>query len=143
MAIKRRGSATWQGGFKDGKGALTTESGALKDYPHGCSTRFEDTRGSNPEELIGAALAGCFTMALSLNLGESNLTADHLEATADVSLEKVEGGFSIPAIHLTLKGRVPGADEKTFKDLAEKTKAGCPVSKLLIARITLDATLVG
>ncbi len=142
MAIKKHGSATWTGGLKDGKGAFTTESGALKDYPFGFASRFEGVRGSNPEELIGAALAGCFNMVMSLLLGESKLTADHLETTAEVSLEQVDGGFAITAIHLTLEGKVPGIDQAAFEELAAKGKAACPVSKVLKAEITLDATLV-
>jgi lipoyl-dependent peroxiredoxin len=142
MVIKRRGSAVWQGGIKDGKGAISTESGALKAYPYGFASRFEGQRGSNPEELIGAAHASCFTMALSLILGEAKLTAEQMETTAEVTLAQVEGGFAIPAIHLTLKAKVPGADQATFEALAAKAKAGCPVSKLFKAEITLDATLL-
>ena len=142
MKIKRHGSAAWQGGIKDGKGSISTESGALKTYPYGFASRFEGQRGSNPEELIAAAHASCFTMALSLILGEAKLTAEQLDTTAEVTLESVEGGFAITAIHLTLKGKVPGADQATFESLAAKAKAGCPVSKLLKAEITLDATLL-
>jgi osmotically inducible protein OsmC len=142
MKIKRKGSAAWQGGIKDGKGLLSTESGALSDYPYGFSSRFEGQRGSNPEELLGAAHAGCFTMALSLILGEAKLTAERMDTTAEVSLESVEGGFAITAVHLTLRARVPGADAATFAELAAKAKAGCPVSKLFKAEITLDAALV-
>ena len=142
MKIKRHGSAAWQGGIKDGKGSISTESGALKTYPYGFASRFEGQRGSNPEELIAAAHASCFTMALSLILGEAKLTAEQLDTTAEVTLESVEGGFAITAVHLTLKGKVPGADQATFESLAAKAKAGCPVSKLLKAEITLDATLL-
>ena len=142
MVIKRRGMAAWQGGVKDGKGAISTESGALKAYPYGFASRFEGQRGSNPEELIGAAHAACFTMALSLILGEANLTAENMETTAEVSLAQIEGGYAISAIHLTLKARVPGTDQATFEALAAKAKAGCPVSKVLKADITLAATLV-
>jgi osmotically inducible protein OsmC len=142
MKIKRKGSAVWQGGIKDGKGALSTESGALNAYPYGFASRFEGQRGSNPEELIAAAHAGCFTMALSLILGESKLTAEHMETTAEVILEQVEGGYAITAVHLALKAKVPGADQATFAQLTAKAKAGCPVSKLLKAEITLDAALV-
>ena len=141
MVIKRRGTAAWQGGIKDGKGAISTESGALTAYPYGFASRFEGQLGSNPEELIGAAHAACFTMALSLILGEANLTAEHMETTAEVSLARLEGGYAIPAVHLTLKATVPGADQVTFESLAAKAKAGCPVSKLLRAEITLSATL--
>src|SRR5277367_3330418 len=142
MKIKRKGSAAWKGGIKDGKGTISTESGALKDYPYGFASRFEGQRGTNPEELIGAAHAGCFTMALSLILGEAKLTAEQMDTTAEVTLEQVEGGYAITAVHLTLKAKVPGADQATFEKLAGMAKAGCPVSKLLKAEITFDATLV-
>jgi lipoyl-dependent peroxiredoxin len=141
MKIKRKGSATWQGGLKDGRGAISTESGALSAYPYGFASRFEGQRGTNPEELIAAAHAGCFTMALSLILGQANLTAEQMDTTAEVTLEQVEGGYAITAVHLTLKAKVPGADAATFERLAATAKAGCPVSKLLKAEITLDATL--
>lgn len=141
MTIKRKGAATWSGGLKDGKGAISTESGALNSYPYGFATRFEGQRGSNPEELIGAAHASCFTMALSLILNEAGLTAEKLDTTAEVTLEKLQDGFSITSIHLQLRGKVPGADEPRFKELAGKAKAGCPVSKLMKANITLDASL--
>jgi osmotically inducible protein OsmC len=140
MKIKRHGSAVWRGGFKDGKGAISTESGALKDYPYGFSSRFEGQRGSNPEELIGAAHAACFTMALSNILGEAKLTAEQMDTTAEVALEQVDGGFAITSVHLVLKAKIPGADQPTFDELV--AKAGCPVSKLLKAEITLDATLL-
>jgi lipoyl-dependent peroxiredoxin len=143
MKITRTGSAAWQGGLKDGKGTLTTESGALKEYPYGFASRFEGQRGSNPEELIAAAHAGCFTMALSLILGEAKLTAERMDTTAKVSLEQVEGGYAITEVHLALKATIPGADQATFEKLAAKAKAGCPVSKLLKAEITLEATLTG
>jgi len=136
------GSAVWSGGIKDGKGAISTKSGALRDYPYGFASRFEGKPGTNPEELIGAAHAGCFTMALSLILGEAKLTAEHMETKADVTLEKQSDGFAITAVHLVLKAKVPGADDAKFQELANKAKAGCPVSKLLNAKITLDAALV-
>jgi osmotically inducible protein OsmC len=142
MKINRSGSAQWQGGLKDGKGAISTESGALNAYPYGFATRFEGVPGTNPEELIGAAHAGCFTMALSLILGEAKLTAERMDTTAKVTLEEVEGGFAITAVHLTLKAKIPGADQATFEKLAGMAKAGCPVSKLLKTEITLDAALV-
>ena len=142
MKIKRRGSASWKGGLKDGRGSITTESGALQAYPYGFASRFEGQRGTNPEELIGAAHAGCFTMALSLILGEAKLVADQMDTSAEVTLEQVEGGFAITAIHLTLKAKIPGTNQATFEQLAAKAKAGCPVSKLMKAEITLDATLV-
>jgi osmotically inducible protein OsmC len=142
MKIKHTGSASWQGGIKDGKGSLSTESGALKAYPYGFASRFEGQRGSNPEELIAAAHAGCFTMALSKILGEANLTAQQMDTSAEVTLEKLDSGFAITTVHLTLKAKVPGTDQATFAALAAKAKAGCPVSKLLKADITLEATLV-
>ena len=135
------GSAKWQGGIKDGKGAISTKSRALSDYPYGFASRFEGKPGSNPEKLIGAAHSACFTMALSLILGEAKLTATEMHTSAKVTLEQVEGGFAITAVHLTLKAKIPGTDQKTFEELAGKAKAGCPVSKVLKANITLDATL--
>ena len=135
------GSAKWQGGIKDGKGAISTKSGALSEYPYGFASRFEGKPGSNPEELIGAAHAACFTMALSLILGEAKLTATEMNTTAKVTLEQVEGGFAITAVHLTLKAKIPGTDQKTFEELANKAKAGCPLSKVIKATITLDAKL--
>ena len=137
----KHGKAVWAGGIKDGKGAISTESGALTDYPYGFASRFEGKPGTNPEELIGAAHAGCFTMALSLILGEAKLTATTMETKATVTLEKDGDGFSITAVHLTLTATIPGTDQATFEELAGKAKAGCPVSKLLKANITLDATL--
>ena len=142
MKIDRKGSAVWQGGLKDGKGAITTESGALTAYPYGFASRFEGVKGTNPEELIAAAHAGCFTMALSLILGEAHLTAEKMETSAKVTLEQVEGGFAITAVHLTLQAKIPGTDQATFEKLTGMAKAGCPVSKLLKADITLDATLL-
>jgi lipoyl-dependent peroxiredoxin len=136
------GSAKWQGGIKDGKGAISTRSGALKDYPYGFASRFEGKPGSNPEELIGAAHAACFTMALSLILGEAKLTAEQMETRADVALEKQGEGFAITSVHLSLTAKIPGADNAKFQELAAMAKAGCPVSKLLNTRITLDATLL-
>lgn len=136
------GSAVWSGGLKDGKGAISTKSGALKDYPYGFASRFEGKPGTNPEELIGAAHAGCFTMALSLILGEAKLTAEKMETQADVTLTKQADGFAITAVHLTLKAKIPGVDNAAFQELAAKAKAGCPVSKVLNAKITLDAALV-
>ncbi len=120
--MKTNGSAVWQGGIKDGKGAISTKSGALKAYPYGFSSRFEGKPGTNPEELIGAAHAGCFTMALSLILGEAKLTAEHMETTAEVTLDKVSDGFAITAVHLTLRAKVPGADKAKFEELAAKAR---------------------
>jgi lipoyl-dependent peroxiredoxin len=142
MKIKRRGSAAWKGGLKDGRGSVSTESGALQAYPYGFASRFEGQKGTNPEELLAAAHAGCFTMALSLILGEAKLVADQMDTSAEVTLEQVEGGFAVTAVHLTLKAKIPGTDQATFAELAAKAKAGCPVSKLFKAEITLDASLV-
>ncbi len=143
MKIIRTGSAVWSGGLKDGRGALSTQSGALKDYPYGFASRFEGVPGSNPEELLGAAHAGCFTMALSLILGEAGLAAERMETTARVALEQVDGGFAITSVQLTLRARIPGADEAQFRELADKAKANCPVSKLFNTEVTLDAALEG
>ncbi len=135
------GTAVWRGGLKDGKGAISTKSGALQDYPYGFASRFEGKPGTNPEELIGAAHAGCFTMALSLILGEAGITAEEMNTKADVTLEKLADGFAITKVHLTLRAKIPGTDNAKFQELAAKAKAGCPVSKLLKAEITLDAAL--
>lgn len=142
MKINRHGSAQWQGGIKDGKGTISTESGALKNYPYGFASRFEGLPGTNPEELLAAAHASCFTMALSLILGEAKLTAERMETSAKVTLEQVEGGYAITAVHLKLEAKIPGSDQETFEKLAGMAKAGCPVSKLFKADITLDATLL-
>lgn len=141
MQIKRTGSAIWSGGLKDGRGSISTQSRALSEHPYGFASRFEGVAGTNPEELLGAAHAGCFTMALSLMLGEAGLTAERMETTATVVLEKGTEGFSIPSIHLALKAKIPGADDKQFQELAARAKAGCPVSKLFKAEISLDAQL--
>jgi osmotically inducible protein OsmC len=137
------GTAVWSGGIRDGKGAISTKSGALKDYPYGFASRFEGKPGTNPEELLGAAHAGCFTMALSLMLGEAGMTAEKMETQADITLEKQDKGFAITSVHLTLKAKIPGADDAKFQELANKAKAGCPVSKLFNTKITLEASLVG
>jgi osmotically inducible protein OsmC len=139
--IKRKGSAVWSGGLKDGKGTVSTQSGVLNQSQYGFNTRFEDGPGTNPEELLAAAHAGCFTMALSAQLGEAGMTAQKLETTATVSLDKVDGGFAIPAVHLELVATIPGASEAAFQEAARKAKEGCPVSKLFNANITLDAKL--
>jgi osmotically inducible protein OsmC len=141
MKILRRASAMWQGGLKDGKGSISTDSGALRMYPYGFASRFEGLPGTNPEELLGAAHAGCFTMALTLILGQANLKAERLDTQAEVTLEQVEGGYAISAVHLTLKATIPGASQATFDELAGLAKANCPVSKVLNAKITMTATL--
>ncbi|MFS0825108.1 OsmC family protein [Pseudomonas phoenicis] len=140
--MKKTASAVWQGGIKDGKGTISTQSGSLKENPYGFNTRFEDVPGTNPEELIGAAHAGCFSMALSLMLGEASLTPERIDTKAEVTLEKQGEGFAITAVHLILKAKVPGATEEQFKEIANKAKEGCPVSKVLNAKISLDASLV-
>ncbi|SEO88004.1 OsmC family protein [Aquisalimonas asiatica] len=141
--MKRSANAEWKGDLKQGKGVVSTESGALANVAYGFGTRFEDEKGSNPEELIGAAHAGCFSMALSGQLGESGLTPDSIRTTADVTLDKVDGGFAVTKVHLTVKAKVPGADQAAFDKAANNAKAGCPISKLLNAEITMDATLEG
>lgn len=141
MSNQRSGSAVWSGGLKDGKGSISTQSGAMKEVQYGFNTRFEDGPGTNPEELIGAAHAGCFTMALSGILAEAGLTAQKLDTKATVTLDKVEGGFAITKVHLTLLAIIPGADQAKFDEAAQKAKVNCPVSKLLNAEITLDAQL--
>jgi lipoyl-dependent peroxiredoxin len=142
MKIKRTGSASWSGGLKDGRGSISTESGALKEQPYGFAMRFEGVRGSNPEELIAAAHASCFTMALSLALEQAGFKATRMDTNAVVTLEQVEGGFSITASQLTLKAQVPNIDDAKFQSLAAGAKANCPVSKLLKAEISLDARLL-
>ena len=136
------GSAKWQGGIKDGKGAISSKSGALSDYPYGFASRFEGKQGTNPEELLGAAHAGCFTMATSLMLGEAGFTADEMNTTAQVTLEQDSGGFTITHVALTLRAKIPNIDEAKFQEITAKAKAGCPVSKLLKTEISLDASLV-
>ncbi len=142
MSIVKKASAHWEGDLKSGIGSISTETGVLREAPYGFKARFEGGKGTNPEELIGAAHAGCFSMALSMILGDAGLTAESIDTTADVTLDQVEGGFAITAVHLTLKAKVPGATQEQFTELTNKAKEGCPVSKVLNATITLDATLV-
>lgn len=139
--MKRHASAHWQGGLKDGKGTVSTQSGVLEQQQYSFGTRFEDGKGTNPEELIGAAHAGCFSMALSMVLGESGMTAESIDTKATVSLDEVSGGFEISAIHLDLVAKIPGADQAEFEKAANAAKENCPVSKLMNATITLDAKL--
>ncbi|MGN0923365.1 OsmC family protein [Ectopseudomonas mendocina] len=139
--MKKTASAHWQGGIKDGKGTISTQSGVLKDSPYGFNTRFEDKPGTNPEELIGAAHAGCFSMALSKELGEAGMTAESIDTQAQVTLDKVDGGFEISTVHLSLRAKIPGADRAAFEKAVETAKTGCPVSKVLNAAITLEAVL--
>ena len=137
----RKASAVWNGGLKDGGGKISTDSGVLSDTQYSFSTRFEDGIGTNPEELIAAAHAGCFSMALSGQLGAAGMTAESINTTAAVRLEKLDSGFAITSVHLDVTARVPGADEAAFATAAANAKAGCPVSKLLNAEITMDARL--
>ena len=141
MKIKRKGSAAWQGGLKDGKGSISTESGVLKETQYSFSTRFENGVGTNPEELLAAAHAGCFTMALSGQLGARGMTAEKLETTATVTLAKDGEGFSITKSHLNLAARIPGADQAKFDEAVKAAETGCPVSKLFKAEITVTAHL--
>lgn len=141
MSIDKTASAHWEGGLKDGTGQISTQSGALTGQPYGFNTRFEGKPGTNPEELLGAAHAGCFTMALSMMLGEAGLTATALDTKATVSLDKKGEGFAITKIHLALTGTVPGANQAKFEEIATKAKEGCPVSQLFNTEITLSATL--
>ncbi len=139
--MDRAATAVWKGGFKDGKGTISTQSGVLKDTQYSFSSRFEQGIGTNPEELIGAAHAGCFTMALSHQLTEAGLKPDQLTTTASVTVEKKDDGFSITKVHLSVRAKVPGANKESFDKAANAAKVGCPVSKVLNATITMDATL--
>lgn len=142
MKISRTASAAWEGNIKEGTGVISTASGALKDQPYGFNTRFEDKQGTNPEELIGAAHASCYSMALSLNFTENGFIARQINTSAEVFLEKQDEDFVITKIHLTVTARVPGLDEETFASLAEKTRKECPVSKALNTDILLSAKLL-
>lgn len=136
------GTAKWQGGLKDGKGWISTKSGALSEQPYGFASRFEGKPGTNPEELIGAAHSGCFTMALSLILEQAGFKADEMNTKAEITLEKQGDGFAITKSHLTLRAKIPGIDAAKFKELAGMAEKGCPVSKVLNAQISLDASLL-
>jgi lipoyl-dependent peroxiredoxin len=139
--MKKKASAVWKGSVKEGGGVISSESGVLKDAPYGFNARFEGGKGTNPEELIGAAHAGCYSMALATMLGDAGLTPKKIETHAEVTLEKGDSGYEITRIHLSVVADVPGADAEKFKEIANKTKSGCPVSKLVKAEITLDAKL--
>ena len=139
--MKRKASAVWKGGLKDGKGSISTDSGVLSDTQYSFSTRFEDGNGTNPEELIGAAHAGCFSMALSGQLGNAGLTAESINTTATVTMEKTDAGFTVTEVHLDVTARIPGASEEAFNTAANNAKTGCPISRLLNAKITMDAKL--
>ncbi len=140
--MKRNGSAVWTGGLQDGKGHVSTASGALSSTPYNFRMRFEEEKGTNPEELVAAAHAACFSMALSLFLGEAGMTAESISTKATVSLDKVDGGFAVTSSHLETTVRIPNANKAAFEKAVETAKTGCPISKLLNAKITLDARLV-
>lgn len=139
--LKRKASAVWNGNLKEGKGRISTASGVLEDTQYSFSTRFEEGIGTNPEELIGAAHAGCFSMALSGQLTTAGFTADSINTTATVSMDKTDAGFTVTAVHLEVVARVPGIDQQGFETAANNAKAGCPISRLLKAEITMDARL--
>lgn len=141
MKINKSASAHWEGSLKEGKGYISTESGVLDNQPYGFNTRFESGNGTNPEELVGAAHAGCFSMALSMVLGEAGFTADSINTKAKVTLEQVAGGFAVTKVHLDVKASVPNASADDFKEAAETAKKNCPISKLLNADISMDAEL--
>jgi osmotically inducible protein OsmC len=139
--MQRTASAHWSGGLKDGKGAVSTQSGVLSNTQYSFSTRFENGAGTNPEELIAAAHAGCFTMALSAELGKAGMTADSIDTNAALTMEKTDAGFTITAVHLEVSAKIPGADPQKFDEAAISAKKGCPVSRVLNAAITMNARL--
>ena len=139
--MKRKGSAVWKGNLKEGKGTVSTGSELLVNAQYSFGTRFEEGKGTNPEELIAAAHAGCFSMALSAQLGNAGITPESISTTATLSLEKLEAGFTITAVHLEVVAKIPGADKAAFETAANNAKAGCPVSRVLNATITMDAKL--
>jgi lipoyl-dependent peroxiredoxin len=141
--MKRKASAVWQGGLKDGKGTISTESGVLSKTQYSFGTRFENGAGTNPEELVAAAHAGCFSMALSGQLGAAGMTAESIDTTATVTFDKLDAGWTITEVHLDVKARIPGADPAKFQTAANNAKTGCPVSRVLNAKITMDAKLEG
>jgi lipoyl-dependent peroxiredoxin len=141
--MKRSASAVWKGGLKDGSGTISTQSGVLAETQYSFGTRFEEGKGTNPEELIAAAHAGCFSMALSAQLNNAGQTAESIETEATVTLEKSDGGFSVTAVHLKVRAKVPGATPPDFQKAAEAAKTGCPISKLLKAEITMETRLAG
>jgi len=137
--MKRKSSAVWRGGLKEGKGSISTDSGVLQETQYSFSTRFENGIGTNPEELIGAAHAGCFAMAFSAELGKAGLTPESIHATATITLEKTDAGFTVTESHLDVTAKVPGADKNRVLEIANAAKAGCPISRLLNAKVTMDA----
>lgn len=141
--MKRSASAVWNGGLKDGKGTISTESGVLADTQYSFSTRFEEGKGTNPEELIAAAHAGCFSMALSAQLNNAGQTAERIQTEATVTLDKTSEGFTVTAVHLKVRAKVPGATPPDFEKAAQAAKTGCPISRLLKAEITMETKLEG
>jgi osmotically inducible protein OsmC len=141
--MKRKASAVWKGDLKSGKGTISTDSGVLSDTQYSFSTRFEDGVGTNPEELIAAAHAGCFSMALSAQLGNAGMVAESINTTATLTMEKLDAGWTVTAVHLDVTVRIPGADHTAFETAAKNAKEGCPISRLLNAKITMDAKLQG
>jgi osmotically inducible protein OsmC len=139
--MKRKASAIWRGGLKDGRGAISTESGTLKETQYSFSTRFENGVGTNPEELIAAAHAGCFSMAFSAELGKAGITPESIHSTATVTLEKTDAGFTVTQSHLDVTAKVPGADKSRVLEIANGAKAGCPISRVFKANITMDTKL--
>jgi osmotically inducible protein OsmC len=139
--MKRKASAVWQGDLKSGKGSISTESGTFKETQYSFSTRFENGVGTNPEELIAAAHAGCFTMAFSAELGKAGLTPEKISTTATITMEKTDAGFTVTESHLDMTAKIPGIDQTKFAEIANSAKAGCPISRLLNAKISLDAKL--
>jgi osmotically inducible protein OsmC len=139
--MKRKASAVWRGGLKDGKGAISTESGVLKESQYSFGTRFENGVGTNPEELIAAAHAGCFSMAFSAELGKAGLTPESIRTTATITMDKTDAGFTVTESHLDVTAKIPGADPAKALAIANAAKAGCPISRLLKANVTMDAKL--
>ena len=139
--MERSASAVWKGGLKDGKGEFSVPSGVFSHLPYSFKTRFEDAPGTNPEELIAAAHASCFSMALSAQLGAANLTPESINTTANLKMEKQDSGWAITAIHLDVSAKIPNSDDAAFQKAAQDAKAGCPVSKVLKATITMSAKL--
>jgi osmotically inducible protein OsmC len=139
--MKRKATAVWRGGLKDGRGTLSTESGVLSEAQYSFSTRFEEGKGTNPEELVGAAHAGCFSMALSGQLGNAGMVAERIRTQATVTMEKTEAGFTVTNVHLEVTARIPGAGREAFEAAANQAKSGCPISRLLNTKITMEARL--
>jgi len=141
--MKRKASAIWRGGLKDGTGAISTESGVLEETQYSFSTRFENGVGTNPEELIAAAHAGCFSMALSAELGKAGITPESIHTTATITMDKTDAGWTVTESHLDVTAKIPGADSAKFTTAANAAKAGCPISRLLKSNVTMDAKLEG